>query len=184
VVETPDRLVFSNLGRFIPPSVEWMLQHQSPPEHYRNQWLIEGMIRLRMIDQMGSGIRRMFETQRERFFPLPDYTIEGRSPTYHVSAKVAEWTSQKANYIRTRGLDDGYYQKMVREFLGKYEEATRQDIDNLLLRKLPEVLDGAQKANKIKNLLQAMRRAGIVIREGSRSQAVWKPGPNFNNDLG
>lgn len=75
VVEYPDRLVFSNLGQFIPPSVEWMLEHQSPPEHYRNQWLIDGMIRLRMIDQIGSGIRRMFETQRDRFFPLPDYSF-------------------------------------------------------------------------------------------------------------
>lgn len=75
VVEYPGSLVFSNLGQFIPPSVEWMLEHQSPPEHYRNQWLIDGMIRLRMIDQVGSGIRRMFETQRERFFPLPDYSF-------------------------------------------------------------------------------------------------------------
>ncbi len=48
LVEHPDRLVLTNLGQFIPPSVEWMLEHQSPPEHYRNQWLIEGMIRLRM----------------------------------------------------------------------------------------------------------------------------------------
>lgn len=76
VVEHPDRLVFSNLGQFIPPSVEWMLEHQSPPEHYRNQWLIDGMIRLRMIDQVGSGIRRMFQTQRDRFFPLPDYHFD------------------------------------------------------------------------------------------------------------
>jgi ATP-dependent DNA helicase RecG len=53
-----------------------MLEHQSPPEHYRNQWLIDAMIRLRMIDQVGSGIRRMFETQRERNFPLPDYEIQ------------------------------------------------------------------------------------------------------------
>ncbi|NHZ66710.1 ATP-binding protein [Massilia genomosp. 1] len=48
VVEYPDKVVFTNLGQFIPPSVEWMLEHQSPPEHYRNQWLIDGMIRLRM----------------------------------------------------------------------------------------------------------------------------------------
>jgi ATP-dependent DNA helicase RecG len=75
IVEYPDRLVFANLGQFIPPSVEWMLEHQSPPEHYRNQWLIDGMIRLRMIDQVGSGIRRMFETQRGRFLPLPDYSF-------------------------------------------------------------------------------------------------------------
>lgn len=75
-VEHPDRLVFSNLGQFIPPSVEWMLEHQSPPEHYRNQWLIDGMIRMRMIDQVGSGIRRMFEMQRDRFLPLPDYSFD------------------------------------------------------------------------------------------------------------
>lgn len=75
VVEYPDRLLFSNLGQFIPQSVEWMLEQQSPPEHYRNQWLVDGMIRLRMIDQVGSGIRRMFETQRGRFLPLPDYSF-------------------------------------------------------------------------------------------------------------
>ena len=34
------------------------------------------MIRLRMIDQVGSGIRRMFQTQRDRFFPLPDYVLD------------------------------------------------------------------------------------------------------------
>ena len=88
VSEFPGRVVLSNLGQFIPPSVEWMLEHQSPPEHYRNQWLIDAMIRLRMIDQVGSGIRRMFMTQRERNFPLPDYTIErddGHAPRVEVS---------------------------------------------------------------------------------------------------
>lgn len=55
-----------------------MLESQSPPEHYRNQWLIDGMIRLRMIEQVGSGIRRMFMTQRERLLPLPDYQKKTR----------------------------------------------------------------------------------------------------------
>ncbi len=53
-----------------------LTEHQSPPEHYRNQWLIDGMIRMRMIDQVGSGIRRMFEMQRGRFLPLPDYSFD------------------------------------------------------------------------------------------------------------
>lgn len=248
VVEHPDRLVFGNLGQFIPPSVEWMLEHQSPPEHYRNQWLIDGMVRLRMIDQVGSGIRRMFETQRERFFPLPDYEldlnergfprvevtvpgqlmdvkytqilmkrkdldlrqvflldrvqkrrtlqqdearalkalklIEGRSPNYFISAKVADWAGQKAGYIRNRGLDDGYYQKLVVEFLGKYQRANRKDLDELLLPKLPDILDGEQKANKIKNLLQAMRRQQLIHPEGSRSAAVWKLGASQPSGLG
>lgn len=240
VVEHPDRLVFSNLGQFIPPSVEWMLEQQSPPEHYRNQWLIDGMIRLRMIDQVGSGIRRMFETQRERFFPLPDYTfdaneqghprvevtisgqvldvkytqilmkrsdlelrevllldrvqkrrslsaeavkelkflklIEGRSPNYFISAKVADWTGQKASYIHNRGLDDGYYRKLVTDYLQKYGQATRKDIDDLLLSKMPEILEPEQKAHKVRNLVQAMRRDGLIHREGPKTSAVWRMG--------
>lgn len=240
LVEHPDRLVFSNLGQFIPPSVEWMLEHQSPPEHYRNQWLIDGMIRLRMIDQVGSGIRRMFETQRERFFPLPDYTfdtteqgyprievtvsghvldvkytqmlmkrsdldlrqvllldrvqkhqhlspseattlkamklIEGRSPNYYISAKVADWTGEKARYIRNRGLDDSHYQGLVKGYLEQYGRATRKDIDDLLLSKLPDILDAQQKAHKIRNLLQAMRRDGLIHREGPRANGVWRLG--------
>jgi len=76
VIEHPDRLVFTNLGSFLPPSIDWMIEHQSPMEHYRNQWLVDGMIRLRMIDQVGSGIRKMFEWQRERGFPMPDFEID------------------------------------------------------------------------------------------------------------
>lgn len=236
VVEHPDRLVFSNLGQFIPPSVEWMLEHQSPPELYRNQWLIDGMIRLRMIDQVGSGIRRMFQTQRERFFPLPDYAltpvagqprveltisghvldpqytltlmkrgdlelsqvllldrvqkgihltpdqarelrslklVEGRAGKLYISSQVAAWTGQKASYIRTRGLDDGHYKTLLLEFLRQYGQATRKEVDDLLLSKLPEILDQDQKANKIRNLLQAMRNENLIENAGPRAAPRW-----------
>lgn len=238
VVEFPDRLVFTNLGSFLPPSVEWMLEHQSPPEHYRNQWLIDAMVRLRMIDQIGSGIRRMYETQRDRFFPLPDFVIdgdsmstprvevaisgkildtkytqvlmndaeldirqvllldrvqkgqslkpkeakalrsagliEGRAPNYLISSKVADLTAQKAKYIRNRGFDDAYYKQLVIEYLQKYNMASRKELDDLLLPKLPEVLDAEQKAHKIRNLLQAMRRADSIERRGSKSAPEWR----------
>lgn len=238
VIEHPDRLVFANLGSFTPPSVEWMLEHQSPPEHYRNHWLIDGMVRLRMIDQIGSGIRRMFEMQRERFFPLPDFLIEdvslgmprvevtisgkvldtkytqalmhvpdldlhqvllldrvqkgqplranevkslraaglieGRAPNYLISSKVADWTAQKAKYIRNRGLDDGYYKQLVTEYLQKYGRASRKELDDLLLPKLPDVLDARQKENKVRNLLQAMRRSGVIERRGTFNEPDWR----------
>jgi ATP-dependent DNA helicase RecG len=237
LVEHPDRLVVTNLGQFIPESVEWMLEHQSPPEHYRNQWLIDGMIRLRMIEQAGSGIHRMFATQRQRLFPLPDYTfdfsqqghprveltlqgqildpkfarallarsdltlgqvlrldrvqkrqplsgaeakalrelglIEGRSPNYFISAKVADAVDQKAQYIHNRGLDDQHYQELVTGYLKRYGQASRADLDGLLRAKLPDVLTDAQKANKVKNLLQAMRRAGVIAPTGKRPEIFW-----------
>ena len=243
LVEHPNRLVLANLGQFIPPSVEWMLEHQSPPEHYRNQWLIDGMIRLRMIEQAGSGIRRMFTTQRQRLFPLPDYSfdispqghprvelvlqgqildarfakalmarsdltlsqvllldrvqkgqqltaadakelrdlhlIEGRAPRYFISAKVADVAGQKARYIHNRGLDNGYYQQLVLDYLRKYGCATRADLDALLLSKMSDVLTETQKTNKLKNLMQGMRQAGLICPKGPRSSAIWHLG-NFS----
>lgn len=182
-----------------------------------NQCLIDGMVRLRMIDQIGSGIRRMFETQRERFFPLPDYLIEpdshakprvevsvsckimdanytqalmkrpdlelhevllldrvqkhqritqieakllkgqklieGRSPNYYISAKVADWAGQKARYIRTRALDDDYYKRLVVEYLQKFKRASRKELNDLLLPKLSDALTPDQKAHKVRNLI-------------------------------
>ena len=239
LVEHPDRLVLTNLGQFIPESVEWMLEHQSPPEHYRNQWLIDGMIRLRMIEQAGSGIRRMFATQRQRLFPLPDYVfgvttqghprveltlqgqvldpkftralmtrtdltlgqvllldrlqkgqvlsvdevkalramglIEGRGRKVFISAKVADAAGQKAKYIHNRGLDDGFFQQLVLGYLKKYGKATRADLDALLLAKLSDVLQDQQRANKVKNLIQGMRRAQLIELRGKRPSLFWHP---------
>lgn len=199
------------------------------------------MIRLRMIDQAGSGIRRMFTTQRQRLFPLPDYAfdttpqghprvelvlqgqildanfarvlmarsdltlaqvllldrvqkgrplapeevrmlkglrlIEGRAPRLFISAQLAAAVGQKAAYLHNRGLDDSYYQQLVLGCLKRYGKASRAELDELLLPKLPDVLDDAQKANKVKNLLQGMRRAGLVHAVGPRSSAVWQLGP-------
>lgn len=75
VVEEPDSLLFTNLGDFLPGSVEEVIRQDSPPELYRNRLLAEAMVSFNMIDTIGSGIRRMFMKQRERFFPLPDYDL-------------------------------------------------------------------------------------------------------------
>ncbi len=75
VVEESDSLLFTNLGHFIPGSIEEVLRRDAPPEKYRNPFLSQAMVNLNMIDTIGSGIKRMFETQRKRFFPMPDYDL-------------------------------------------------------------------------------------------------------------
>ena len=52
----------------------------------------------------------------------------------------------------------------------------KKDMDDLLLTKLPDVLDAAQKAHKIRNLLQAMRRDGLIHRTGPKATAIWRLG--------
>lgn len=76
VVEKPDELIFSNLGNFIPGTVAQVIEQDVPPEEYRNRCLADAMVEMKLIDTIGSGIRRMFMLQRNRFFPLPDYLID------------------------------------------------------------------------------------------------------------
>ena len=99
LVELPEQLVFSNVGSFLPGTVEQLLTSDGSPAQYRNPCLTQAMVALKLIDTVGSGIRRMYIEQRNRFFPLPDYLIkalrarkliEGRAPNHLVSAKVAD----------------------------------------------------------------------------------------------
>jgi len=75
VVEEPESLLFTNVGEFLPGSVEDALVRDRPPEVYPNRLLAEAMVKLNMIDTIGSGIKRMFTKQRERRFPMPDYDL-------------------------------------------------------------------------------------------------------------
>lgn len=75
LVETTDSLLFTNLGTFIPGTVEEMIRSDAPPSIYRNKFLAEAMVNLNMIDTIGSGIKKMFMAQRQRNFPMPDFDL-------------------------------------------------------------------------------------------------------------
>ena len=100
--------------------------------------------------------------------------IEGRKPNFHVSAVVASAADAKAAYIKTRGLDEGYYRKLVGEYLEKFGHASRADIDKFLKSKLSDALDGRQKETKISNLLTRMRKGGEIRNTGSRKAPRWE----------
>ncbi len=223
VVENEDGwLSFTNSGDFIPKSVEEVVTSDSPEPKYRNTFLVGAMVNLNMIDTIGSGIKKMFRIQKDKYFPLPEYDfsnnkvkvtiigkvvdlnyarklaelptlsldeiilldkvakqktlsdneikslkgkhlIEGRKPNFHISSNVAEVTGEKTDYMKQRGIDDKYCQKMIVEYLEKFNQGTRVDFEDLLLEKLPDILDIKQKKNKIKNNLQSLRKSGQII---------------------
>jgi ATP-dependent DNA helicase RecG len=77
VVETPNSILLTNVGSFLPGTVEKVIRQDAPLEIYRNPYLAEAMVNLNMIDTQGGGIKRMFQAQIRRFFPLPDYALSG-----------------------------------------------------------------------------------------------------------
>ena len=79
LVEMPDRLILTNMGSFLPGEVELVIRQDAPMETYRNPALARAMVNLNMIDTQGGGIKRMFQTQMKRYFPLPDYDLSDPS---------------------------------------------------------------------------------------------------------
>lgn len=90
VVEYEDKLVFSNKGCFIPGSIENVLESNAPEESYRNPFLATAMVGLKMVDTIGSGIRKMYTYQRNRLFPLPDYNISNDRVEVAVIGKIID----------------------------------------------------------------------------------------------
>lgn len=88
VIETPDSLLFSNGGAFIPKTIENVIEKDAPQRYYRNSFLCTAMVNLNMIDTIGSGIKRMFVNQRKRFFPMPDYMITEKEVSVTIYGKV------------------------------------------------------------------------------------------------
>lgn len=233
VVETPESLLFTNLGAFIPGTVEDQIRRDAPPDVYRNPFLAHAMVSLNMIDTIGSGIRRMFTIQRSRCFPLPDFDlakpgrvkvrhlgkildekytrmlmentgldldtiialdkvqkrrpvdgetfarlkkrklIEGRRPNVFIAAHIAAVTGDKAAYIRNRAFDKAHYKDMVSAYLQKFGEASRPDLDRLLLEKISDALTEKQKKRFVTNLLQEMKKDGRVIPQGATRSVKW-----------
>ena len=216
-----DSLIFSNLGSFIPKTIENVIEVDSPSEYYRNKFLADAMVKMNMIDTVGSGIKKMFISQKNKFFPLPEYDlsnnrvkltiigkvldikyarklaqipslnlkiimaldkvqkrktitseenktlrkmglIEGKSPNLYISSVVAQKTNEQGDYMKMKGIEDEYAQKMIVDYLKKFNMASRKDFENMLLDKLSDVLDNQQKKDKVKNILQKLKKDGKI----------------------
>ena len=91
--------------------------------------------------------------------------IEGRKPLFYLAHKVVSKTKDiglKSQYIKNRSFDDEYFMKMIVEYIKKFGQASRKDIDDLIKNKLSDVLNERQKNNKIDYQLKKLKKAGIV----------------------
>jgi len=66
LTERTGKLIFSNAGSFFEGSVEDYTTGNKTPKKYRNRWLADAMVTLKMIDSMGYGIHKMYKSQMQR----------------------------------------------------------------------------------------------------------------------
>lgn len=85
-----DKLVFRNYGKFIPKSIEEVVQNNFPESRYRNTFLVEAMRNINMVETEGGGIRKLFAQQRKRFFPMPSYDLSDEMVKCEIVGKVLD----------------------------------------------------------------------------------------------
>jgi ATP-dependent DNA helicase RecG len=96
VIESEDDfLIFMNVGSFIPQTIENVMINDAPELNYRNTFLANAMVNLNMIDTIGSGIKRMFIIQKNKYFPLPEYDFSDNKVKVTFFGKVLD-----INYAR------------------------------------------------------------------------------------
>ncbi|MDR2918805.1 MAG: putative DNA binding domain-containing protein [Tannerella sp.] len=201
VVEMPDQLVFTNLGDFIPGSVENVIQEDAPEEHYRNQFLVTAMLNLKMVDTIGSGIKKMFNYQRERLFPMPEYDLSNERVSLTLIGKVIN--DDYARLLSQR-KDLSLSDVMLLDRIQKKKSITQEEEKTLRQKKLIEgrrpnyflSLDVAQKlehkADYSKNrafdkqyyldfILKAIKEHGSMTRK-EIDELLWNKLPEWMTD--
>ena len=73
VTEDKDSLRFQNEGGFYEGDFNQYITGEKTPTNYRNPALAKAMVNIKMIDTQGYGIHKMFQSQKDRYLPMPDY---------------------------------------------------------------------------------------------------------------
>ena len=99
--ENPTYLFYSNAGNFIPGTLENALANEEPQAYFRNECLCRAMVDFNMIDTVSRGIKKMFNEQWRRHFPMPDYDIDAENRKVSVRIYGNEINEQYTNLLKT-----------------------------------------------------------------------------------
>lgn len=136
VAENEDGYIsFTNPGSFLPGSIKEVIESEEPPSFYRNTLLAKTMESFNMIDSIGSGIKRMFRVQRERFFPMPDYDFSGNKVKLTLTGKVLDMDYAR---VLVRNPELSLDEIILLDKVQKKKELTEAEVRQLKAKNLIE----------------------------------------------
>ncbi|EDK35648.1 Hypothetical protein CKL_3658 [Clostridium kluyveri DSM 555] len=143
-------------------------------ENYTKLLINNTNLELKLAIALDKVQKKELLSQNERNILRKMKLIEGKYPNVYVTSKIASVMEQKAQYIRNRGFDNGYYKDLVINYLNEYKSASRKEIDDLLMGKLPDILTDEQKYRKISKILNEMSHKDKSIKNKSNSTKASK----------
>ena len=136
VNEFEDKLKFTNPGDFIPQKIENVLEASYSPPFYRNQLLAESMAAFHMIDTATLGIRRAYNIQKAKYFPMPDYNVS--SGTQVVVTIFGKTMNDNYMHILYDHQDLDLQTVFLLDRIQKGLPVEKEDVDRLRGQKLVE----------------------------------------------
>ena len=137
LVENPGFLYYANGGSFIPGTLQKALATHGPQRHYRNECLCNAMVNFNMIDIVGRGIRKIFNQQWERRFPMPDYEIDAAKKEVAVRL-YGNAINEKYTKLLKDNKDLSLEDCILLDAVQKGHRLSESDAKNLLERGLVE----------------------------------------------
>jgi ATP-dependent DNA helicase RecG len=193
LVENTGFLYYANGGSFIPGSLQKALATHGPQRHYRNECLCNAMVNFNMIDIVGRGIRKIFNEQRKRHFPMPDYEINAAKKEVAVRL-YGNAINEKYTKLLKENKNLSFEDCLLLDAVQKGHQLNEADAQNLLSRGLIELQDnhyyislevarktkqvpeytkskGLEKQKLIQMILQYLKNVGD---EGSKRDGIYE----------
>jgi len=184
-------LIFQSPGNFYYGTIEdYIFMENFTPSEYRNQFLAEAMERLGMIDTVGSGIRRTFRKQKERYLPLPEYFLSSNSVEMTLYGNIQQSEYTKAIHEgkdidlgliflldkkqKKLPISDKDYKYVIISYIRKNRRVSREEIEKILIPEFEDNLTDDKKKKKVGNLLYSLSKESIIRNiSGSLRKPIW-----------
>lgn len=136
VTEHLNELVFSNEGSFYAGSYEDYIQGEKTPDHYRNPFLVNAMVNLKMIDTQGYGIHNMYLSQKRRYLPMPDYDLsEPNRVVLHLPGNVID---ENYSLALINNADIDLTDAVLLDKVQKHQSISNEALEKLRSKRLVE----------------------------------------------
>ena len=127
-----------------------------------------------MLDKIQKG--RGIEVDEDEARKLAkEKLIEGRRPNYILSAKVSEILGREVEHTEKKGFTDDEISNFIIKHLKNFPNGqNRRQINDLVWKYLPGILNEKQKARKINYILYKLNKKNIIKNFGTDKIPLWK----------
>lgn len=130
------------------------------------------LVEVMLLDRVQKNI---VITKEQSDYLRKNKLIEGRYPNIYVSKGISEIVNDRVSYTKNSGFNDQYYKDFVIKHIKNFGSISKEELDELLMDKLPGHLNIEQKKRKIKYLVNEnlAKKENQIENIGTNAKPIW-----------